>query len=80
MFKNIKKTFCLVLITVFVLASTIFALPTANYVSYANASISSSKYVTVYYTPSGTKYHKSKKCRTLKRSKKIYKKRIKVSA
>lgn len=79
MFKEIKKTLCLILITVFVFASVVFALPQANYSTYANASIASSKTVTVYYTPKGTKYHKSKKCRTLKRSKKIYKKKMKLS-
>ena len=79
MYKDIKKALCLILITVFVFASVVFVLPQTNYVTYANAALSSSKSVTVYYTPSGKKYHKSKKCRTLKRSKKIYKKKIKLS-
>lgn len=79
MFKDTKKTLCLILITVLMLTAIVFALPQANYASYANVSMASSKTITVYYTPKGTKYHKSKKCRTLKRSKKIYKKKMQLS-
>lgn len=87
--KRVKRFVCAMLISVMLLVSFAVGLPNESKVAYAASAISANslqiahaavKKITVYYTPKGTKYHKTKKCRTLKRSKKIYSKKVKASS
>ena len=84
--KNIRRAVCTLMISVMMVVSFAFAFPENTCASAATPAINqaslqvaalASKTVKVYYTPKGKKYHRTKNCRTLKRSKKICSKRLK---